>query len=680
MMDNVRHLTEAYVAAFDARDLDKVASFLAADFKLTDPEVVDLTPKPRVLDYIAGLFKNNPNLRFSARSIVVGEGSSVIHFTLALQDAVLDGVDIIHWDQGKMVQMWAYLTPQAPEKVPMHPSIPTEKFHTFSAQDFDDADIPTDQIAAYLGGHFEEIDFTPRRAILYWCQMLNLMPLETAKAVIEHPSFENAARVILQEEKFIKNRDVPIGVDLALRFAGPDPSRTEGILRAYHAVAKRIWPKENGINSIYTFLFFASHIHAESTERDFELMQHGLLMYFAKLSNNQLNRLCHRHHALVYKALAHVKDKLISENGLGALARLYFVLSDDRSRLLEMIRKQDLRGQDMDPLARNAIDFIQTPNLKYLFSRVKPKGPVSGRKPRVAICISGQLRGYREAFGSWAEALRFEDIEPHLFVSTWESVGMKALNATHMDRYLPTDAAKYLSVLWVEKTENRFQGMFPHFCELFERKSQVSQQQLMEFYGTPNVEVHPDDLLDARVKNSVRMNYKIEHAWHMAQQSGLDFDLILRIRPDKLLAVHGQGFDWLKCLSTCQSDIVLSDADFGIRLHQGYAVGDQILLASPSVASVVHRPYFWHSYFNQNGGAIGMPDELKPHGTLGGICLMAGIENRRLEGLVLSDKNLLNASPPSLADIKSAFVADRTSETAQEVDTVLSLLSGSTTS
>lgn len=111
-MADIRNLTEGYVAAFDARDLEKVASFMAEGFSLTDPEVTGLTPKADVLSYIKGLFEGNPNLSFIAHRILVDGGHSVIHFTLTLGETVLDGVDVIAWDAGKMTSMHAYLTPR----------------------------------------------------------------------------------------------------------------------------------------------------------------------------------------------------------------------------------------------------------------------------------------------------------------------------------------------------------------------------------------------------------------------------------------------------------------------------------------------------------------------------------------------------------------------------------------
>lgn len=103
-------MTEEYVTDFNARDLDKVANYLADDFKLSDTEVTALTPKGHVLKYIKELFNTHKELSFVAQSIHVDGNTSVIHFTLTLDTNVLDGADIILWANNKMISMHAYLT------------------------------------------------------------------------------------------------------------------------------------------------------------------------------------------------------------------------------------------------------------------------------------------------------------------------------------------------------------------------------------------------------------------------------------------------------------------------------------------------------------------------------------------------------------------------------------------
>ena len=111
-MVDIRKLTEEYISAFDARDLDKISKYLAEDFKLTDPDVTKLTPKWAVVKYINRLFASRETLSFEALDIFVDGDTSVIHFCLTLDALVLDGVDIITWKNQRMTSMVAYLTPR----------------------------------------------------------------------------------------------------------------------------------------------------------------------------------------------------------------------------------------------------------------------------------------------------------------------------------------------------------------------------------------------------------------------------------------------------------------------------------------------------------------------------------------------------------------------------------------
>lgn len=111
-MVDIGKLTEDYIVAFDARDLDQIAELLAEGFELTDPDVAALTPKKKVLEYLKELFDTHESLSFEAHSVLVDGDASVIHFTLTLDSIVLDGVDIITWNSGYMISMTAYLTPR----------------------------------------------------------------------------------------------------------------------------------------------------------------------------------------------------------------------------------------------------------------------------------------------------------------------------------------------------------------------------------------------------------------------------------------------------------------------------------------------------------------------------------------------------------------------------------------
>ncbi|MEB3168803.1 MAG: nuclear transport factor 2 family protein [Synechococcaceae cyanobacterium] len=111
-MNDLLTLTQRYVVAFNNKDLASIAPLLADDFQLTDPSVKNLGPKEEALTYIHGIFTAHASLSFSAAKIIVDPPYSALHFVLVLNETILDGVDVITWENGQMKYMEAYLTPR----------------------------------------------------------------------------------------------------------------------------------------------------------------------------------------------------------------------------------------------------------------------------------------------------------------------------------------------------------------------------------------------------------------------------------------------------------------------------------------------------------------------------------------------------------------------------------------
>lgn len=107
-MSDLRQLTQEYIDAFDDHDLDAVGTMLHDDFVLEDP-AGRFAGKAAVLNYIAGIFRAEPALRFAGRSIFVDGTVSLIEFTLTLSSKVLVGTDVIEWRGEKLAALRAYL-------------------------------------------------------------------------------------------------------------------------------------------------------------------------------------------------------------------------------------------------------------------------------------------------------------------------------------------------------------------------------------------------------------------------------------------------------------------------------------------------------------------------------------------------------------------------------------------
>ncbi len=116
MTQDIRTLTHAYVTAFHHRDIEAVAALMHEDFVLSDPENEALGPRDNVLRFIAGIFdRAGTSLAFRPKTVLVDGAHSAIEFGLTIEQDYLEGIDLIEWQDGRMISMRAHLTQRAQE-------------------------------------------------------------------------------------------------------------------------------------------------------------------------------------------------------------------------------------------------------------------------------------------------------------------------------------------------------------------------------------------------------------------------------------------------------------------------------------------------------------------------------------------------------------------------------------
>jgi len=115
---NVRALIERYNDAWNAQDVDAIH----ADHH---PEIVfhNHTAGERaegadaVRAHIARIFENNPTLRFSTRSLHVGEDFAVCEWTASTGTREWDGVDVFPIRDGKIARKDVYSSSHRPREL-----------------------------------------------------------------------------------------------------------------------------------------------------------------------------------------------------------------------------------------------------------------------------------------------------------------------------------------------------------------------------------------------------------------------------------------------------------------------------------------------------------------------------------------------------------------------------------
>ncbi|MFZ2451268.1 MAG: tetratricopeptide repeat protein [Methylovulum miyakonense] len=218
--------------------------------------------------------------------------------------------------------------------------------------------------------------------------------------------------------------------------------------------------------------------------------------------------------------------------------------------------------------------------------------PPPKKNLNVALCISGQLRGYKEAFSAIKKSI-VEPLRPDIFVHTWQDVGFKipypGINALRV--FQGNFLRAYQDFLLGNPySYDDIKKILPAVFSLFDENTSVTAQQLKEFYQTDSVVVEDDQASPyASFNNQQKMRHKIAACNQLAQEhgqaTGKQYDLVIRLRPD--LEFHAvDTTNWVQIAEICNSEkIIFLDWSSGLRnLTEGgaYGTGDVVAIGSPS--------------------------------------------------------------------------------------------------
>ncbi|MGP5405505.1 tetratricopeptide repeat protein [Psychrobacter celer] len=168
---------------------------------------------------------------------------------------------------------------------------------------------------------------------------------------------------------------------------------------------------------------------------------------------------------------------------------------------------------------------------------------------RVALCISGQMRGYLKAYPSVKKNI-IDVFNPDIFVHTWDDIGKS--NNLHR-RALPHPMIHYLPRKIIDQ-QSYFSSLFPNFmyelysrstinkdelCKIYQPKVCIvekspTSEELDSFFGfKPPVEILKKQ---PKVVWSRNLFYKIHKCNELKKdfekQNNFKYDLVIRLRPD----------------------------------------------------------------------------------------------------------------------------------------------------
>jgi hypothetical protein len=312
----------------------------------------------------------------------------------------------------------------------------------------------------------------------------------------------------------------------------------------------------------------------------------------------------------------------------------------------------------------------------YTARKVARNTPTPKKRLRIALCIAGQLRGYRDAFPTWS-ALGIAHHETSIFVHVWDDIGRKMPVPDHAYRSFSPKFSKAFANYLADIGIDEFWRRYPSLLALYSAPEKISAEMISEFYGSSDVTVESESGMHF-LSNSERMYYKNQVCMDKVKGSGKEFDLVIKIRPDKSFLEIDAELDlcgiWNEC---CNNKVIYADRENFMLSTGGYSVGDQIAIGTPEDMECYSS--VWNTYKSPRLAdkmplPYGMPSELFPHTNLAFHCLNNGILFRDINRVVPIVGGLIEPSQISDPAIHGAINADFPSDpTLRDLDLIMSL-------
>lgn len=249
------------------------------------------------------------------------------------------------------------------------------------------------------------------------------------------------------------------------------------------------------------------------------------------------------------------------------------------------------------------------------------------RKLRIAVCVSGQLRGYANALRSWRHTL-FRDVEYDLFVDSWQRIGRSG--AEPFRSVLPFAGERFVQCYreaGLQRGFDEIRQRYPTLFQVLAETGRATVPGMQELYATPHVRLDDESAAPfATYSNQDKMHSKISSCFEMAMTAGREYDLMVRLRPDK--PIRDLCYSWRELVEACRSAPVLfADRAFGAH-YAGPMIGDQFAIAAPAVMEVYCRTWTTHPQI-ETCGLLKFPKAFEGHVSLAQVCWLHGVDVKR---------------------------------------------------
>lgn len=278
------------------------------------------------------------------------------------------------------------------------------------------------------------------------------------------------------------------------------------------------------------------------------------------------------------------------------------------------------------------------------------------KKLKIAVCISGQIRGFDKAFKTWGK-LGLDTHFVDYYIHAWDKSGRRFPdNKKAANRVFRKSFGSTYFKIYKEFGYGFLSDQYPSLTKLLEAKIKIDVPALKRCCESANICLENDEAdFFKDFTNQQKMLYGISRSFEMINESEVNtYDLVVRMRPDKIVKEPLAPEFWHECAEIVNnSPIVLGYGHTFWFNEGGVAIGDQFFIASPATYRVlantfhdqIHRGPTHKLSSHQHEGFVALGRQLIESGILakrapiqfGGFADPPKISQRNLLNAVNSD-------------------------------------------
>ena len=200
------------------------------------------------------------------------------------------------------------------------------------------------------------------------------------------------------------------------------------------------------------------------------------------------------------------------------------------------------------------------------------------KRLKVAVCISGQARGFELASHSWKNAFTNEH-DFDLYCCLWSDMGRKGLVRAHLNRYFDENFCQVFLNDTEGMSQDSISSKYEALYSLFSESKQLEAEKVKAIYTPQKLDIV--DSSDFKEESNMHcMHYMIERCWRLIDEPS-EYDLIIRIRPDK--SITDSKVNWNLIHEKCKEGYLIVDEPVSMHPSVGFVIGDQVAISTPEI-------------------------------------------------------------------------------------------------